>query len=207
MAAYAAAISVFSPTNEANADEGASSEKLIEFTVSNLEGVEGNEGTFTVKLRPDWAPIGAQRFVDLTEKNFWQDCRFFRVLPGFVAQFGINGDPNVQSTWRSRSLKDDPVKVTNSRGTMVFATSGPNSRTTQLFINYSDRNAFLDKSGFSPFAEIVSGMDVVDKLYGGYGEGAPSGKGPNQGLIQAKGNAYLAPSYPKLSYISKVVTK
>jgi peptidyl-prolyl cis-trans isomerase A (cyclophilin A) len=108
------------------------------------------------------------------------------------------------SKWRSSSIPDDPVKVSNTRGTVVFATGGPNTRTTQIFFNTGERgNGFLDKQGFSPFGEVISGMDVVDKLYAGYGEGAPSGKGPNQGLIQAKGNEYLESSYPKLSYISK----
>jgi len=133
--------------------------------------------------------------------------RIFRVLPGFVAQFGINGNPEVQAKWKAQNLKDDPVKVTNKRGTVVFATAGPNTRTTQLFINLNDRNSFLDKQGFSPLGEVVSGMDVVDQFYAGYGEGAPSGKGPNQGLIQAKGNAYLEPNYPKLSYFSSVSVK
>ena len=105
------------------------------------------------------------------------DCRFFRVLPGFVSQFGINGDPNTMSYWRSKNLRDDPFKVSNKRGTVVFATAGPNSRTTQIFINTGDRNSFLDKSGFTPFGEVVSGMDVVDQFYKGYGEGAPQGKG------------------------------
>jgi len=124
------------------------------------------------------------------------------VLPGFVSQFGINGDPNVQSKWRSNSIPDDPVKVSNSRGTVVFATAGPNTRTSQIFFNTRDQgNGFLDKQGFSPFGQVIEGMDVVDKFYAGYGEGAPSGKGPNQGLIQAKGNSYLASSFPKLSYI------
>lgn len=123
------------------------------------------------------------------------------MLPGFVAQFGINGDPNVQSQWRSSSIPDDPVKVSNTRGTVVFATAGPNTRTSQIFVNTRDQgNAFLDKQGFSPFGQVVEGMDVVDKFYAGYGEGAPAGKGPNQALIQAKGNTYLE-AYPKLSYI------
>lgn len=133
--------------------------------------------------------------------------RIFRVLPGFVAQFGINGNPEVQAKWKAQNLKDDPVKVTNKRGTVVFATAGKNTRTTQLFINLNDRNSFLDKQGFSPLGEVVSGMDIVDQFYAGYGEGAPSGKGPNQGLIQAKGNAYLEPNYPKLSYFSSVSVK
>lgn len=181
--------------------------KTIEFTVNNLDGEEGKTGSFVIQTRPEWAPIGAERFEALAESSFFDGCRAFRVLPGFIVQFGINGDPQVQSKWRSQSLRDDPVKVTNSRGTVVFATAGPGTRTTQLFINLSDRNSFLDKQGFSPLGEIVSGMDVVEKFYAGYGEGAPSGKGPNQGLIQAKGNAYLEASYPKLSYFSKVVVK
>ncbi len=106
--------------------------------------------------------------------------------------------------WRSSSIPDDPVKVSNSRGTVVFATAGPNTRTTQIFINTRDQgNGFLDRQGFSPFGEVIEGMDVVDRLYAGYGEGAPSGKGPNQGLIQSKGNSYLESQYPKLSFISK----
>ena len=141
---------------------------------------------------------------ELVSNGFYDDCRFFRVLPGFISQFGINGDPNVMSKWRSSSIPDDPVKVSNSRGTVVFATAGPNTRTTQIFINTrAEGNAFLDKQGFSPFGVVLEGMDVVDKLYSGYGEGAPGGKGPNQALIQKKGNSYLVESYPNLSYISK----
>ena len=181
--------------------------KMIEFEVANLGGEEGKTGTFVVQTRPSWAPKGAARFVELTEKQFWDECRFFRVLPGFVSQFGINGDPKQMEYWRSKNLSDDPVKVSNSRGTVVFATAGPNTRTTQIFINTGDRNSFLDKQGFSPIGEVVSGMDVVDQFYSGYGEGAPQGKGPNQGLIQRKGNEYLTASYPKLSYISKATVK
>lgn len=140
----------------------------------------------------------------LTEIGFWDDCRIFRVIPGFICQFGINGDPSVQSTWRGQNLKDDPVKVTNARGTVVFATAGPNSRTTQIFINTREQgNAFLDNQGFSPIGKVIEGMDVVDKMYAGYGEGAPSGKGPNQAKIQREGNLYLKESFPKLSYFKK----
>lgn len=193
--------------NEAIADEGEEG-KLIEFQVSNLDGVEGNTGTFVIRTKPSWAPKGVQRFEELTEKSFFDGCRVFRVLPGFVAQFGINGNPETQAYWRSKSLSDDPVKVSNKRGTVVFATAGPNTRTTQIFINTNPNgNGFLDKQGFSPIGEVVEGMDVVDKFYSGYGEGAPSGKGPNQGLIQAKGNEYLESKFPKLSYFSKASFK
>ena len=123
---------------------------------------------------------------------------------GFVAQFGINGNPEIQSRWRSASIPDDPVKVSNKRGTVVFATAGPNTRTSQIFINTREQgNDFLDRQGFSPIGEVIEGMDIVDKFYAGYGEGAPAGQGPNQGLIQKQGNSYLERSFPKLSYISK----
>jgi len=126
------------------------------------------------------------------------------VLPGFVVQFGINGDPSVQEKWRAASLQDDPVKVSNQRGTVVFATAGPNSRTSQIFINTNPGgNGFLDKQGFAPIGKVVEGMDVVDRCYAGYGEGAPAGKGPNQGLIQLRGNSYLTERFPKLTYISR----
>jgi len=173
--------------------------KVIEFTVNNLSD-GSNGGVIQIKLHPEWAPKGVARFEELTNDNFWAGCRIFRVLPGFVAQFGVNGDPKLQAKWRT-PISDDPPKVSNDRGTVVFATSGKNTRTTQLFINTNKNgNGFLDKQGFSPIGEVIKGMDIVDKLYAEYGEGAPSGKGPNQGLIQAKGNEYLESSFPKLSY-------
>lgn len=140
----------------------------------------------------------------MTSTGFWNECRVFRVLPGFVSQFGINGDPDVQSQWRSNNIRDDPVRESNRRGTVVFATAGPNTRTTQIFVNTGDRNSFLDKQGFSPIGEVIEGMDIVDRFYAGYGEGAPQGKGPNQGLIQKQGNAYLKQGYPKLTYFTDV---
>ena len=205
--------------------------KIVTFQVDNLDGLPGNTGTFKVQLQPSWAPRGVERFEvrssneslvlavsqslsfsyaitlqKLTAAGFWDGCRVFRVIPGFICQFGINGDPAVQSKWRGQILMDDPVKVTNARGTVVFATAGPNSRTTQIFINTREQgNAFLDNQGFSPIGKVIEGMDVVDRMYAGYGEGAPAGKGPNQGKIQLQGNEYLEKNYPKLSYFTKAI--
>jgi peptidyl-prolyl cis-trans isomerase A (cyclophilin A) len=159
-----------------------------------------SKGTFVVEVHRDWAPNGADRFYNLVKNGYFTDVRFFRVLDGFMAQFGINGEPGVSAVWREANIKDDPVKQSNSRGTITFATAGPNTRTTQVFINFGD-NAGLDGQGFSPFGKVVSGMDVVDSLYSGYGEGAPNGHGPQQGVVQSLGNAYLQKAFPKLDYI------
>jgi cyclophilin family peptidyl-prolyl cis-trans isomerase len=172
----------------------------ITFELSYLDGEEGAAHTDKIVIRthPEWAPLGVEQFHNLVDAGFYQDCRFFRVVPNFVAQFGINGDPAVQKQYKAPIL-DDKVQTTNDRGTMTFATSGKNTRTTQLFIN-TKANAFLDKQGFSPFAEITSGMDVVDRIYEGYGEK------PAQGMIQSKGNEYLKSQFPKLTYISTVTS-
>lgn len=161
-----------------------------------------SKGSFVVEVQRDWAPNGADRFYNLVKNGFYDNTRFFRVIPGFMVQFGINGDPAVAAAWRDANIKDDPVKQSNARGTVTFATAGPNTRTTQVFVNFGN-NDFLDNQGFSPFGKVVSGMDVVDSLYGGYGEGAPGGKGPNQGLIQQQGYAYLEQGFPKLDYVKK----
>jgi len=159
-----------------------------------------SKGSFVIEVHRDWAPNGADRFYNLVKNGFYDDVRFFRVLEGFMAQFGINGDPSLSAVWRNANIKDDPVKQSNTRGMITFATAGPNTRTTQVFINFGD-NAGLDGQGFSPFGKVVSGMDVVDSLYGGYGEGAPNGAGPDQGRVQSQGNAYLEKSFPKLDYV------
>jgi peptidyl-prolyl cis-trans isomerase A (cyclophilin A) len=159
-----------------------------------------SKGDFVVQVHRDWAPNGADRFYNLVKNGFYDDVRFFRVIPNFMAQFGIHGNPSVMAAWRPAQLKDDPVKHSNVRGTITFATAGPNTRTTQLFINFRD-NSSLDKQGFAPFGEVVKGMDVVDKIYSGYGEGAPRGRGPEQGRIQSEGNAYLTKDFPRLDYI------
>jgi peptidyl-prolyl cis-trans isomerase A (cyclophilin A) len=155
-------------------------------------------GVFVIQVHRDWAPLGADRFYNLVSNGFYDDVRFFRVLDGFMAQFGMHGNPGIQAAWRNQQLKDDPVKQSNKRGYVSFATAGPNTRTTQVFINFQD-NAGLDKQGFAPFGEVVEGMNVVDKLYSGYGRNNV----PDQGRITTEGNAYLQKSYPKLDYIKK----
>ena len=163
---------------------------------------ETSKGDFVIEVHPDWAPLGAARFRELVEAGVFDDARFFRVIQGFMVQFGIAGDPKVSTRWRNSPIEDDPTKKSNTRGMVTFATAGPNSRTSQVFINYGN-NANLDAQGFAPFGEVVSGMDVVDSLYAGYGEGAPAGGGPDQGRIQNEGNAYLNENFPKLDYINK----
>ena len=161
-----------------------------------------SKGTFVIQVNRDWAPNGADRFYNLVKAGFYNDARFFRVIDGFMVQFGISGNPDVSAAWSDANIKDDPVRESNSRGTVTFATAGPNTRTTQVFINFNN-NSMLNGQGFAPFGKVISGMDVVDSLYKGYGEGAPRGNGPNQGLIKAQGNAYLVTQFPKLDYIKK----
>lgn len=159
------------------------------------------KGDFTVRVTRAWAPNGADRFYNLVRHGFYNGAAFFRVLEGFMAQFGINSNPKVSQVWQTARIKDDPVKKSNTRGYLSFAMGGPNTRTSQIFINYGD-NMRLDSMGFSPFGEVVRpGMDVVDNLYNGYGEGAPSGRGPEQGRIQGQGSAYLEKEFPKLDII------
>jgi len=161
-----------------------------------------SKGVFEIEVHRDWAPAGADRFYNLVKNGFFDNARFFRVVSGFMVQFGIHGDPNVSAQWRQARIPDDPVKQSNSRGMVTFATAGPNTRTTQVFINFAD-NARLDGMGFAPFGKVVSGMNVVDSLYSGYGEGAPSGMGPDQGRMQQEGNAYLMKNFNKLDFIKK----
>jgi peptidyl-prolyl cis-trans isomerase A (cyclophilin A) len=158
------------------------------------------KGKFTVEVTRSLSPNGADRFYNLVRSGFFTDIAFFRVIPGFMCQFGIHGDPAVSAKWRDANIADDPVKGSNTRGTITFATAGPGTRTTQLFINFGN-NTFLDGQGFSPFGKVTDGMDVVDKINGEYGEGAPSGNGPEQGRIQTEGNAYLKKEFPDLDYI------
>ncbi len=157
---------------------------------------ETSAGAFTVQITRAWAPLGADRFYNLVKNGFFDGTRFFRVVPGFVVQFGLSGDPMISARWHTASIADDPVTQHNVRGTITFATAGPNTRTTQLFINFAD-NLSLDGQGFAPFGRVVDGMGVVDRIYAGYGEQ------PDQGVIETRGNAYLASQFPRLDSIVK----
>jgi peptidyl-prolyl cis-trans isomerase A (cyclophilin A) len=161
-----------------------------------------SKGVFIVEVQREWAPNGADRFYNLVKNGFYDNVRFFRVISGFMVQFGINGDPKISSTWREARIRDDAVKQSNKRGFITFATAGPNTRTTQVFINFAD-NAGLDRQGFSPFGQVTSGMNVVDSLNSEYGEGAPRGRGPDQGRLQQEGNAYLSREFPRMDFVKK----
>ena len=165
---------------------------------------ETTQGDVIIEVHRDWSPEGAKRFYNLVANGFYDDCRFFRVLSGFMAQIGINGDPAVSEKWMRAHIQDDNVIKSNKRGFVTFAKSNaPNSRSTQIFINFGD-NAGLDRQGFSPFGQVSEeGMEVIDKLYAAYGEGAPRGGGPSQGSLFQQGNAYLEKDFPKLDYVKK----
>jgi peptidyl-prolyl cis-trans isomerase A (cyclophilin A) len=169
---------------------------------------ETTKGPFVVEVTRAWAPRGADRFYNLVKAGYYDDVAFFRVIQGFMVQFGINGDPAVNAVWREARIPDDPVAQSNRRGMVTYAMAGPDTRTTQLFINFRN-NARLDSQGFAPFGRVIEGMSVVDSLYSGYGEGAPRGMGPDQGRAQGEGNAYLRGSFPQLDFVktARVATK
>lgn len=187
--------------DDALADKPAShSGKQFEMELSTASP-DKSIGRVLFKTRPDWAPIGTEHFHKLVAAKFYDQCRFFRVLDNFMVQFGIAADPSVQQTWKHEILNEDPVLETNRRGTMTYATSGKNTRTTQLFINTNKKaegNKFLDKQGFAPFAQVLEGMEFVDQINKEYGEK------PVQGKIVRKGNEYLAEDFPRLSYIVSI---
>jgi peptidyl-prolyl cis-trans isomerase A (cyclophilin A) len=164
---------------------------------------ETTKGSFVVEVTRKWSPRGADRFYNLVKIGYFRNIAFFRVIEGFMAQFGMHGDPAIGQKWSAANIQDDPVVTSNQRGYVSFAkTNMPHSRSVQFFINYKD-NGSLDSIGFSPFGRVIEGMEVVDSVYKGYGEGPPSGRGPGQGRIRAEGNSYLKRDFPKLDYIKK----
>jgi peptidyl-prolyl cis-trans isomerase A (cyclophilin A) len=192
-AAAAHSASHYSLMSPASLNERAPAEYKAKFTTT--------KGDFVVQVTRAWAPLGADRFYNLVKHGFFTNVIFFRVVPDFVVQFGINGDPKIAAVWSHAALQDDPVVGSNTRGTVTFATAGPNTRTTQVFINLNDRNSGLDGRGFAPFGKVVEGMDVVDKLYSGYGERVTN----LQGEIQQQGNSFLQKNFPQLDSIKSAV--
>jgi len=163
---------------------------------------ETTKGDFVVEVTRAWAPRGADRFHELLRMDYFDEGRFFRVLLGFIAQFGIHKDFDVHAKWRELVIADDPSKEKNLRGTLAFAQSGPNTRATEVFINLKD-NPDLDDQGFTPFGKIVEGVDIIDTLYSGYGELGPKGKGPDAGRAENEANEYIVPRFPQLDYIKR----
>ena len=195
LAAYAAPALAQSPlANPSALTEQAPATYKVRFDTS--------KGAFVIQVTRAWAPNGADRFYNLVKNGFYDNVRFFRVVSGFMVQFGINGDPQLSARWRQAQILDDRVTQSNKRGMITFATAGPNTRTTQVFINFAD-NSMLDNQGFAPFGRVVSGMNVVDALNAEYGEGAPNGNGPDQSRLQTEGNAYLAKSFSRMDYVKK----
>jgi homoserine O-acetyltransferase len=188
------------PTESSNillhpADEFWKEQAPVRFRVGFTTG----EGDFVVEVHRAWAPIGADRFYNLVRAGFFDDSRFFRIRADYIAQFGIPGDPEISAIWRKLAIKDDPVRESNTRGSFTYAMTGPDTRTTQLYINLAD-NTHLDAQGFAPLGRVVEGMEVVDRLYAGYDEGAGGGmRGGRQGTIFSGGNAHLDRDFPMLT--------
>ncbi|MGH9482647.1 MAG: peptidylprolyl isomerase [Terriglobales bacterium] len=157
-------------------------------------------GPIVLEVHRGWAPQGADRFYYLARHGYYNGAAFFRVVPGFVVQWGLGPDPKVNLAWDKANIKDDPVAQSNVRGMATYAKGGPDSRTTQVYINLRD-NSRLDALGFAPFGRVVEGMQLVDRLYGGYGDGPPRGHGPSQARLQKEGAPYLKKDFPKLDRI------
>lgn len=185
------AVSLKNPTAAALARQGPDSFDVAFYT---------SKGPITARIRRAWAPLGSDRLYHAVGARYYDGVRFYRVIPGFMAQFGFHGDPAVNRAWEAHPLRDDPVKMSNTKGMVTFANRGPSSRTVQLFFN-SANNPQLDGMGFAPIGSVTAGMAAVEALYSGYGEGAPRGNGPDQAQLAAQGNAYLTKSFPKLDRI------
>jgi peptidyl-prolyl cis-trans isomerase A (cyclophilin A) len=164
--------------------------------------LDTSAGEVLIEVHREWAPIGADRFYNLVKGGFYDDARIYRVIAGFMAQFGLNSDPYVNQAWKSQFLVDDPVVETNTRGRVTFAKGGLHTRTTEIFISYKDNSA-LDADGFAPIGEVIEGMDVVDAMYADYGDGPPRGDGPYYAMAQARGNEYLDADFPELTRITR----
>jgi peptidyl-prolyl cis-trans isomerase A (cyclophilin A) len=186
-------------TKKAEAPAAAKEERVPDVFQVNLDT---SKGPVLIDVHLDWAPRGADHFYALVRTGFYDGNRFFRVVRFFVVQFGINGDPQLNRLWANANLPDDPVKQSNVKGTLTYAHLGPNSRSTQLFINLKDNKA-LDKQGFAPIGKVISGMDTVERFYSSYGEMAPRGQGPDPSQIEVQGNAYLENNFARLDYIKK----
>ena len=167
---------------------------------------ETSQGDVVVETTKAWSPHGVDRFHELVRMRYFDEGRFFRVVPGFVAQFGVHRDYEVHDKWRKYFILDDPMtEQKNARGTLAFAQSGPNTRATEIFISLGDNSAVLDPQGFVPFARVVEGMDVMDKFYAGYGEMRPVGKNIDPGRVEEGANAYLVPRFPKMDFVKHAV--
>lgn len=165
--------------------------------------LETTAGDIVVEANRAWAPRGVDRFHELVRMGYFTEARFFRVVDGFIAQFGVHRDYDVHAKWREYFILEDPARERNVRGTLAFAQSGPNTRATEIFINLGDNSKLLDDQGFVPFAKVVEGMDAVDKIYSGYGEMRPEGNEIDAGRVENSTNAYLVPRFPKMDYIKR----
>jgi peptidyl-prolyl cis-trans isomerase A (cyclophilin A) len=192
-----------SQTRKAEAPAAAKNEPPPDVFRVNLDT---SKGPVAIEVRRAWAPRGADHFYELVKTGFYDGNRFFRVVRNFVVQFGISGDPQLNRLWANANLPDDPVKQSNVTGTLTYAHLGPNSRSTQLFINLKD-NKTLDKQGFAPIGKVISGMATVERLYSSYGEIAPRGQGPDPSRIEVEGNAYLENHFARLDYINKAAVQ
>jgi peptidyl-prolyl cis-trans isomerase A (cyclophilin A) len=169
--------------------------------------LDTSKGMIDIEVHRDWAPAGAMHFYQLVKAGFYDQTRFFRVVRGFVVQFGINGDPQTNAMWANATLPDDPVKEHNVTGTVTYAMRGPTTRSTQIFINLADNRKSLDKQGFAPIGKVVDGMPVVLDLYSSYGETPPMGQGPDPVRLQQQGNDYLDTHFPRLDFIKKATVQ
>jgi peptidyl-prolyl cis-trans isomerase A (cyclophilin A) len=207
--AAAVALAGCSPSPETRKEKKAAPAATRQEPVPDVYHVQldTSKGMIELEIYRDWAPRGADHFYELVHSGFFDEARFFRVVRDFVVQFGINGDPQTNQMWASAMLPDDPVKEHNVKGAITFATRGPNTRSTQLFINLADNRKSLDRHGFAPIGKVTAGMDVVESLYSFYGDMPPAGQGPDPNLIQQQGSAYLENHFPRLDYIKKATIR